>query len=207
MCPQRLSLMTLALLHDFLYHEPVQKKQTGKHNRAEAAAADTAIETSFRALKYTIGLANFHSKKAFFVAQEVFARLTFFNFCKMISSIVERSLSEKYHTNFSLAVMLCRRFMRKQLHECILMEKISRLILPIRPNRAFVRYQAHTYAVGFSYRVQYSFSSLCTSLSRGSFCVCYLPCPFLIVSGEQDASPDSPPLFTLFCYTILMTLS
>jgi len=112
------------------------------------------IETSFRALKYTIGLANFHSKKPLFIVQEVFARLTFFNFCKMISSVVERSLSEKYHTNFSLAVMLCRRFLRKQLHECILMGEISRLILPIRPNRAFVRYQAHTYAVGFGYRVQ-----------------------------------------------------
>ena len=112
------------------------------------------IETSFRALKYTIGLANLHSKKLIFIVQEVFARLTFFNFCKAISSIVERSLYENNHTNFSLAVMLCRRFLRKQLRECILMEEISRLILPIRPNRAFVRYQAHTYAVGFGYRVQ-----------------------------------------------------
>jgi len=112
------------------------------------------IETSFRDLKYTIGLANFHSKKPFFVMQEVFARLTFFNFCKMISSIVEQSISEKHHTNFSLVVMLSRCFLRGKLHEHILLEKISRLILPVRPERAFVRYQAHTYAVGFGYRVQ-----------------------------------------------------
>lgn len=43
------------------------------------------IETSFRELKYSIGLINFHSKKGDFIIQEVFARLTMYNFCEIIT--------------------------------------------------------------------------------------------------------------------------
>ena len=38
------------------------------------------IETSFRELKYTVGLLHFHGKKAAFICQEVFARLLLYNF-------------------------------------------------------------------------------------------------------------------------------
>ena len=38
------------------------------------------IETSFRELKYTVGLQHFHAKKVEFVHQEIFARLTMYNF-------------------------------------------------------------------------------------------------------------------------------
>ena len=34
------------------------------------------IETSFRDLKYTVGLLHFHSKKAEYIIQEIFAKLT-----------------------------------------------------------------------------------------------------------------------------------
>ena len=44
------------------------------------------IETSFRELKYAIGLVNFHSKKVEYIEQEVFARLTMYNFCEIITS-------------------------------------------------------------------------------------------------------------------------
>lgn len=43
------------------------------------------IETSFRELKYAIGLVNFHSKKVEFIEQEVFAKLTMYNFCEIIT--------------------------------------------------------------------------------------------------------------------------
>ena len=39
------------------------------------------IETSFRQLKYTIGLSLFQSKKVENITQEIFARLTMYNFC------------------------------------------------------------------------------------------------------------------------------
>ena len=46
------------------------------------------IETSFRQLKYTIGLSLFQSKKVEYITQEIFARLTMYNFCELITSHV-----------------------------------------------------------------------------------------------------------------------
>ena len=44
------------------------------------------IETAFRDLKHTIGLEHFHSKRAEFIAQEVFARLILYNLCELVAS-------------------------------------------------------------------------------------------------------------------------
>lgn len=43
------------------------------------------IETSFRELKYTVGLVNFHAKKVEYIKQEIFARLTLYNCCELIT--------------------------------------------------------------------------------------------------------------------------
>ena len=40
------------------------------------------IETSFRELKYAIGLTHFHAKKTEYVKQEIWARLILYNFCE-----------------------------------------------------------------------------------------------------------------------------
>ncbi|WP_076110722.1 transposase [Paenibacillus borealis] len=46
------------------------------------------IETSFRALKYTVGLTNFHAKRREYITQEIFARMILYNFAEMINSHV-----------------------------------------------------------------------------------------------------------------------
>ena len=46
------------------------------------------IETSFRELKYTVGLLHFHAKKVEHICQEVFARLIMYNFSELITSYV-----------------------------------------------------------------------------------------------------------------------
>ena len=43
------------------------------------------IERSFRELKYTIGLTNFHAKKVEYILQEIFARLIIYTFVKGLS--------------------------------------------------------------------------------------------------------------------------
>ena len=45
-------------------------------------ASRWGIETSFRDLKYSVGLVNFHAKKKEGILQEIFARFTNFNFCR-----------------------------------------------------------------------------------------------------------------------------
>ncbi len=46
------------------------------------------IETSFRELKYAIGLTSFHARKAEYIKQEVFARLLLYNYCELITTVV-----------------------------------------------------------------------------------------------------------------------
>jgi hypothetical protein len=119
------------------------------------------IETSFRELKYTIGLTNFHAKKQEFIAQEIFARMIMYNFAELITSHVVISQADNKHdykANFTVAVLVCRHFLRLLNNEPPLDVEalIRKNILPIRPLR-----QGHTNvrkirskpAVSFVYRV------------------------------------------------------
>lgn len=51
-------------------------------------ASRRGIETSFRDLKYTIGMLNFHSKKVMCIQQEIYAHMIMYNFAESITSHV-----------------------------------------------------------------------------------------------------------------------
>ena len=73
------------------------------------------IETSFRKLKYTLGLLSFHAKKVEHILQEIFARLIMYNFTELIIShavIQKKDRKYAYQANFSAAVHICRQFLR-----------------------------------------------------------------------------------------------
>jgi hypothetical protein len=119
------------------------------------------IETSFRALKYTVGLTSFHAKKQAFIAQEIYARMILYNFAEMMTSHVVISQMDKrhqYQVNFTVAVHVCRQFLRSRGDEPPLDVEalIRKNILPIRPirpgqkNTRKIRYKS---AVSFVYRV------------------------------------------------------
>lgn len=96
------------------------------------------IETSFRELKYTIGLKQPVSKKAEYIFQEIFARCLMYNFCELATSHVAiHYQSEKYvyQTNFSAAVHICRLFLRGIVAPPDAETNISRNLVPVRPNR------------------------------------------------------------------------
>lgn len=57
------------------------------------------IETSFRELKYAIGLTNFHAKKVDYIKQEIFARLTLYNYCELITTFVARQKNKRNEKN------------------------------------------------------------------------------------------------------------
>ena len=120
------------------------------------------IETSFRLLKYSIGLSNFHAKKPEFICQEIFARIIMYNFVEIITShvVISHSDSRKhdYMVNFTVAVWICRRFLRALGNEPPLHVEalICKNILPIRPLRlgqSNVRKTRNKSAVSFVYRV------------------------------------------------------
>lgn len=113
------------------------------------------IETSFRELKYAVGLTSFHSKKRKFIIQEVFARLVMYNFCqRIIMSAVSRRKRKKWEwqANFTMGIHICRDLFRCRGSPDI-ERKLNRYILPIRPDRHDRRNMQAKGCVFFLYRV------------------------------------------------------
>ena len=114
------------------------------------------IETSFRELKYTLGLLHFHAKKVEYISQEVFARLIMYNFTELITSPVVISNADAkyaYKANFSVAVHVCRQFFLGNVSPPDVEALILRHVSPVRPGRSRPRNISAKRAVSFSYRV------------------------------------------------------
>jgi len=116
------------------------------------------IETSFRELKYSIGLINFHSKKAECIVQEIFARMIMYNFCELITShvIIHRTDTRYlYQVNFTVAIHICRYFLRlwNNARPPDVEALIQKNILPVRPGRKDKRKKRSKSVVSFLYRV------------------------------------------------------
>ena len=114
------------------------------------------VETAFRQLKHTIGLRQFQSKKVENITQEIFARLTMYNFCELITSHV--AIQKKrgklvYQTNFSAAVHICRQFLRGAVPPPKVEALIKRQVVPIRPGRSTPRKPKNVKFNGFLYRI------------------------------------------------------
>ena len=119
-------------------------------------AARWGIETSFRDLKYTIGLLKYHSKKTACIRQEIFARLILYNFVEVITSHVAISKKQRKYTykcNFSVATHVCRLFLRGQTSPPYVESAIAKCLIPIRPNRKRNRFVLGEVLQRFFYRV------------------------------------------------------
>lgn len=75
--------------------------------------AKWVIKRSFRKLKYTIGLSNFHTCRPDYIKQEIWAKLIAYNMTETLINqtiIKKRNTKYEYKVNFSIDVMalLCR---------------------------------------------------------------------------------------------------
>ena len=115
------------------------------------------IETSFRSLKYTLGLIYFHSKKAENILQEVFAKLIMYNFSQMVTSTViikqkKRTLTCK--VNFSAAIHICSDFLLKNISPPKVEALIAKYIVPVRDSKPNTCKPVHQrYSISFLYRI------------------------------------------------------
>lgn len=119
-------------------------------------ASRWGIETSFRDLKYTIGMLDFHSKKVMCIQQEIYAHLIMYNFTEMITSHVVINKKQRkytYKANFSVAAHMCRLFFREKTTSPNLEAIISKNLIPIRPERHRTRNLTPKVFHGFLYRV------------------------------------------------------
>ena len=114
------------------------------------------IETSFRDLKHTLALLHLHSKKVEFILQEIFAKLTMYNFCELITqSVVIHQGDRKYayKVNFSDTAHVCLQFFRGDIPPPDVEALLLRFISPIRPGRKDSRKLTAKPSVSFTYRV------------------------------------------------------
>ncbi len=113
------------------------------------------IETSFRTLKYTLGLLYFHSKKTELILQEIFANIIIYNFTLLIAAIPIKKGKRKYayQVNISAAVNICRQFFLNRITPQKCEAAIPKTVLPVRTNRSFNRSPKSKHAFSFTYRV------------------------------------------------------
>lgn len=114
------------------------------------------VETSFRNLKYTVGLLSFHSKKVEYIFQEIFSRLIMYNFSELITShVVVQRKNQKYSRkiNFSETVLICRNFFLDKISPQRVEVLISHHLSPVRPGRHHPRKMKPKGASNFIYRI------------------------------------------------------
>lgn len=99
------------------------------------------IETSFRYLKYASGMVRMHSLKQKFIFQEIFAKLTLYNFCTAINQCTKVKDSGKskhiYAVEKSYLIKVCIRFLKDQVNDIITL--IEKRRVPVRKGRKFER--------------------------------------------------------------------
>lgn len=116
------------------------------------------IETSFRSMKYIVGLVNLHGKRDAYAEQEIYAAMTMFNFTNRIArEVIIRQPKDSvyaYKVNYTMATTLCREFFRTpDANGEELMQQIARHSVPVRPGRADKRNLKAKGFAGFTYRV------------------------------------------------------
>lgn len=105
------------------------------------------IETSFRKLKYTIGLMNFHSRKPNYIKQEIWAKLIAYNATElMIQHVVidnTKGRKHRYKVSFTAAAHICRIYLRltTEIDSIDVMALLLKELIPVRNDRQFKRLQ------------------------------------------------------------------
>ena len=109
-------------------------------------SARWAIESSFRKLKYTIGLSSFHAYKPEYIKQEIWAKLIAYNMTEALVSLTvikHGQTKHEYKVNFSMAAHICRVFLRPATEKdpIDVMSLLRKELIPIRKERQYPRLQ------------------------------------------------------------------
>ena len=114
-------------------------------------------ETSYRkGHTYITVVYDMERNQVEFVHQEIFARLTMYNFYQLIAqSVVIQQNSKKYayKVNFFAAVHICRQFFLGEIPPPLVEALLTKHISPIRPGRSRPRKPKPKQALSFLYRV------------------------------------------------------
>lgn len=99
------------------------------------------IETSYRYLKYASGMVHMHSIKPKFIFQEIFAKLTLYNFCTAVKQCTHVRNSDKlkhsYEVEKTYLIKVCIRYLKDMLSDILAL--IDKRKVPVRAGRSFER--------------------------------------------------------------------
>lgn len=111
-------------------------------------------ETAFRHLKYAGNMVHIHSLKREFLIQEIYAKLTMYNFSSFINLSVEdaerRTEKYLYVKNHTQIQKLCLRFIKGKIED--IKTLILKYLVPVRPGRKFERNLRRQAADSLNYR-------------------------------------------------------
>ncbi len=105
-----------------------------------------AIEGSFRKLKYTISLSNFHTYRPEYIKQEIWAKLITYNITETLISLTvirHSQTKHEYKVNFSMATHICRVSLHPHTGEdpVDVMSLLQKELIPIRNDHWYPRLQ------------------------------------------------------------------
>ena len=111
-------------------------------------------ETAFRHLKYAGNMVHIHSLKKEFYIQEIFGKLTMYNFSSFLSQTVSPEQTDcnkyTYNLNHTQLQKICIRFLKGVIQD--VSPLIQRFLVPVRPNRKFKRNLRRQLADTLGYR-------------------------------------------------------
>ena len=114
------------------------------------------IETSFRDLKYTLALTHFHAKKRPFIKQEIFSRMTLYNFASLLrlhASFTQPEGKYLYRVNAAFAAHFAREFLLGFVPAVKVESLIAKFLLPVRPGQQKPRNMRVKHPTSFQYRM------------------------------------------------------
>ena len=111
-------------------------------------------EVAFRHLKYAGNLVHIHSLKKEHLIQEIYGKLTMYNFSAFMAAVIgrEKKKTDKhdYVLNHTQVQKICIRFLNGKIKDPV--ELICRYLVPVRLGRKFVRNLRRQSADTLSYR-------------------------------------------------------
>ena len=111
-------------------------------------------ETAFRHLKYAGNMVHIHSLKKELLIQEIYAKLTLYNFSSFISlsagNAERKTKKYLYVKNHTQVQKLCLRFIKGKIED--IKTLILKYLVPVRPGRKFERNLRRQAADSLNYR-------------------------------------------------------
>lgn len=114
------------------------------------------IETSFRDLKYTLALTHFHARKRPFIKQEIFSKITLYNFASLLrlhTVFTQPEGKHLYRVNTAFAAHIAREFLLGFVPAVKVEPLIAKFLFPVRPGQQKPRNMRVKRPVSFQYRM------------------------------------------------------